>query len=141
MREKIVFFILGAVLATIAYTIGDNNSDAQNFRAGVTEFDEIQCRKLTVFGEIQANEIMVMDPIRKTGFIKIGFDKDGPTLNLMNTDNKGGIISLSASNDSAQVILSTVDRIKAVKGGMSLTVTDKASGIVIEGEAISKPRQ
>ncbi|MCY4554355.1 MAG: hypothetical protein OXC79_11850 [Candidatus Poribacteria bacterium] len=142
MRDKVVFFILGAVLATIAYTIGDNNSDAQSVRTGIKEFDEIQCRKLTVFGEIQGSSIRVMDPINKSGFITIDFHDDkGPILTLSSANKKGGIIILSVSDNQADLSVSTVDRLFDLKNGLSLITTEKGSGIVIEGKENGMPRQ
>ena len=97
MREKIVFFILGAVLATIAYFVGGINA-----QTNLKTYDEIQCRKLTVFGEVTVPKLLVMDPINKSGFITIKFNQDGPVLTIMSADDEGGVISLNASSDLAK---------------------------------------
>ncbi len=141
MKEKIVFFIFGAVLATIAYTIGDNNSNAQNFRAGITEFDEIQCRKLTVFSEIQASKLMVYDPINESGAITLDFSEYGPIMTIANFDENSGVVFIQALRGSAEMSLTTRDKLANLKKGLSLVARRNGSEVTIEGEEISKSRQ
>ena len=54
MRDKVVFFILGALLATLAYFVGDINLSAHN-----TEVEGLQIIPKLLVKEIQAESIMV----------------------------------------------------------------------------------
>lgn len=86
MREKIVFFILGAVLATIAYFVGNVNT--------VTANDELVVRRLTVSDRlILLGDAAIDGRLVVKGRIEVGFET-----------NKPGII-MDADSDAAQILL------------------------------------
>ena len=85
MKDRIIFFVLGAILATIAYFVGDMSKvSAQNGRA---VFDELVVRdKLTVYGRTTVLEGLAVNgsifvthqlPENKVNVISITADKEG----------------------------------------------------------------
>lgn len=124
--ERITFIFVGFLIATVSYIVGNHqqNVDAQDVHLGVTMFEEIQCRKLRI-----------MDPIHKSGYMLFDFNEDnGPVLTLVNMSAKGGLASLSASNNTADLTLTTKDRLSEKSGGLFFIVNYEGSGISIEGK-------
>ena len=132
MREKIVFFILGALLATIAYSAGSaGRISAQDFHFGITRFDEIECNKLRV-----------LDPTHRSGMIQLGFhDEKGPTMHLMSSNKKsGGVFTVSASDNGLYLIMSanTIGEktiLKELTSGTLIVVDSNGTAISVEGES------
>ena len=83
MRDKIVFFILGAILATTAYFVGDMRLSADNQQG---EFKVIP--KLLV-KELLAESIQV--GYKDTHQIRMGFDDDGASIILSASSKKQSI--------------------------------------------------
>jgi len=76
MKDRIVFFVLGAILATIAYFVGDmsNNISAQN-EGDFARFDDvIVSDTLWVHGKIVVQHVL---PDNKTNLLIIAADEDG----------------------------------------------------------------
>lgn len=55
MRDKIVFFVLGAILATIAYTIGD--LETLTAEDQITELDQLRVNELVVKESIVVGDV------------------------------------------------------------------------------------
>lgn len=82
MRDKIVFFILGALLATLAYFAGDmNNAKAK---------DEVVIGDLDITGNLTL-----------AGSLKVG----GGTIFLTNTDDISQRVTITADDKQAAIIL------------------------------------
>ena len=131
--ERTTFMFVGALIASIAYFIGNANHGA-NAQDGVTQFDVIECRKLRV-----------LDSVNESGYILLGLDNNNnPTLTLANTRAKeGGMLMLETSHDFAAIQLTTQDRIlttqdrtkiKSKHGGIIITTLSNSSAITVEGK-------
>ena len=137
MRDKIVFFILGGLLATIAYSVGDNNSNAQSLKTGITDFNEIQCKSLKVFGEIQCHTLRIFDSAHKSGVMSLDFNEGrGPHITLGNINRNGGVVEISAENDGASFRMMTSDQVlhKMSGRGLFVSVKEDGTGISVEGK-------
>ena len=132
MRDRIVFFILGAVLATVAYFVGDmNKAGAQD---GETTFDGnvLINGTLIVAGgsiQIQDNPHLMKNVDELESLISIVADHDGAAIALYNgpsneTDEYASNIVITArttdrgSNYSAMFLLSDYDRNRSEIWGM-----------------------
>ena len=98
MRDKIVFFILGAILATTAYFAGDMRLSADNQQG---EFKVIP--KLLV-KELLAESIQV--GYKNTHQIRMSFDNDSARIGLLPSNGKQliGIFVTKETGDDAAFI-------------------------------------
>ena len=95
MRERIVFFILGAVLATIAYFVGNANNVDADIKTG--RYNLLVVDELVVKSKILVNE---------SGLIDIA---DNSTIGLMIKDNEPAIVVSHRENgiDQSGIMIST----------------------------------
>lgn len=77
MRDRIVFFILGALLATIAYFAGNiENLDADNEIKEILECDTLIVRDRII--------VTIGDDIQRESFIHISVVGGRPTIHMVN---------------------------------------------------------
>ena len=91
MRDKVVFFILGAVLATCAYFLGNMNLTAED-EVDVTRFEDI------LAGTITVDNIVVKDTIVSKGTCQV-YD----TLLVGRKDRDGGIVLFTDETGKAVI--------------------------------------
>lgn len=98
MRDKIVFFILGAILATTAYFAGDMRLSADNPQ------DEFKVIPKLLVKELLAESIQV--GYKDTYQIRMGFDKDSAKIGLLPSNGKQliGIFVTKETGDDAAFI-------------------------------------
>ncbi len=77
MRDKVVFFILGALLATLAYFVGDINLSAEN---------DIEVLPQLLVKNLQAESIMV--GFSDTYRIRMAANHDETTIGLLSPNGK-----------------------------------------------------
>lgn len=124
--ERSAFMLIGALIATIAYLIGngDRSAEAQRYHPREDKaFDEIYCRRLSIRGE-------------GTGSITLEVVNGKPVLDLITRNVKeGGRITLFADNDMASIQLK-VKRDTDKDGVLLLSNLDKGSGLIVDGNAV-----
>ncbi len=104
MRDRIVFFILGAVLATVAYFAGDMN------KAGAQDDEKVFAGDVIINGSlfVDGGKIMlhdhfdVQEGVDELSYVSITVDKEGANLSL----NKGPL-DVDTLSFSSSIQLST----------------------------------
>ena len=88
MRDRIVFFVLGAIIATVAYFVGDmSNISAQNGRA---VFDKLVVRDTLTVGK----RVLVGNELSVGGYIQVHHKLP---------DNKMNVITIAADKDRTRI--------------------------------------
>ena len=82
MRDRVVFFILGALLATFAYFVGEMNLSAHNFEVG-----EHQVIPNLIVGKLLVNESIQVGG-EDSNRIRMGFDDDLVRIDLLSANGK-----------------------------------------------------
>ena len=129
--ERSTFMLIGALIASIAYFIGnvDRGVEAQD---GITRFDKIECNELMVSGRSQDGTLgwTIITVVDGQPRLSIGKNKFG-------TDN----IMLQVADNSAAIGIShMLSRSDAIPGLIMKTDPD-ASWIQVEDEVVfSKAR-
>ena len=80
MKDKVVFFILGALLATLAYFVGDINLSADN------ELDGLEVIPKLLVKNLQAESILV--GFSDTYRIRIAANHESATIGFLSTNGK-----------------------------------------------------
>ena len=118
MRDKVVFFILGALLATIAYTAGD--LETLTAQKEPTEFppvvsDLIVKNRLAVLGN--DGEYILMGPDQNGGMriILKGKGEDVPKI-LLRVDEDSGLIGIDQGKDANNVTMATSKTMSVISG-------------------------
>ncbi len=94
MRDKIVFFILGAVLATIAYAVGNaNRVEADNGKKGTYGFLsvshlEVDSMRVAENVHITKSDILISDPKNPGNLIRISIEQGIPHISLQTGDGE-----------------------------------------------------
>ena len=96
MRDKIVFFILGAILATTAYFAGDIRLSADNQQGEIKVIPKLIVRELLV-QELLAGSIQV--GFKDTHQIQMGFDNDSARIRLSASNGKQ-LIGISVTKEN-----------------------------------------
>ena len=91
MRDKIVFFILGAILATTAYFAGGMRLSADN------QQDELEVIPKLLVKELLAESIQV--GFKDTHQIQMGFDNDSARIRLSASNGKQ-LIGISVTKEN-----------------------------------------
>ena len=105
MRDKIVFFVLGAVLATIAYTIGDLETLTAETENKVVELDHLYVNRITVkegimIGDVGTRPILITSTNESAEIILSGGKVSNDAIRRI---DYRPTISLVANNDIASV--------------------------------------
>ena len=124
--ERSAFMLIGALIATIAYLLGnsDRAAEAQRYHAREDKaFDEVYCRRLSVRGE-------------GTGSISLEVVNGKPILELITRNVKeGGRITLFADNNKAAIQLK-VKSSPDTDGALLFSDLEKGSGLIIDGNVV-----
>ena len=95
MRDKIVFFILGAMLATIAYAVGNyaNTVEADNSKKGTYGFLsvshlEVDSMRVAENVHITKSDILISDPKNPGNLIRISIEQGIPHISLQTGDGE-----------------------------------------------------
>ena len=125
MRDKIVFFILGAILATTAYLAGDMRLSADNQQGEFKVIPKLLVGELLV-QELQADFIQV--GYKDTHQIRMSFDNDSAKIGLLASNGKQliGIFVTKETGDDAAFI--------AIGNDMGKVRIMNASGVDAFGE-------
>ena len=102
MRDKIVFFVLGAVLATIAYLIGDLETltaEDKITEAEILRVNRLEVRDDIFVGTIGKNPILITSTNESARIVLLGGELT-KTDGIRKIDNSP-IVSLEAKNNSA----------------------------------------
>ena len=138
--ERIAFMIVGALIAFIAYFIGnmDRSAEAQEVDA---KFDKIICdhifaRKVTTVN-IVGEEIMLANKAGNGG-IALNFKDGNPNLEMGMTSPKGCRISMQAKEDGGAIAITSNDRPTNFEdSGIFVVSTPTESAISVERHRIA----
>lgn len=102
MIERLLFLILGALIAAGAYIVGnaDRAATAQEDR-GV--FDQVFCRELAIINEDKAVKMLLTT--KKGDPILTLFDKSGPRLTLLVKDERSELVMDSKEGEGNRLHL------------------------------------
>lgn len=116
MRDKIVFFVLGAVLATIAYTIGD--LETLTAEDEITELDHLTVNRITVkesivVGDVGTKPILIKSTHELAKIVLLGgvFTKND---DFRKIDNSPAVLLQAKDNGAMLRIESHSERPEAV---------------------------
>lgn len=106
MRDRIVFFILGAVLATIAYLVGDLETLTAEDK--VTELDTLRVNRLLVkdgitVGGIGKKSIVILVDDESAKISLLGGTVPSEESGFSNTMDETPILTLAAGSDAALI--------------------------------------
>ena len=136
--ERSIFMIIGALIASIAYVIGnaDRGAEAQDRSKIPKVFDTIWCRSLVVSGG------NVDDIPKRSGMITFTIGDDGSAeFAILTADgNRSGAILMKTDDESAVINLTTENRIDfkepGEQPGMTLGVFKNDASIVVEDKTL-----
>ncbi len=133
--ERTIFMLIGALIASIAYFIGnmDRRAEAQEVEV---KFDKIICdrifaRKITTVN-IVGEEIMLTNKAGNGG-IALNFKDGNPNLETGMTSPKGSRISMQTKEDGAAIAITSNDRPTNFEdSGIFVVSTPTESAIFVE---------
>ena len=136
--ERTTFMIIGAIIAIIAYGIGNTNrgAEAQDRNKIPQVFDTIWCRSLVVAGG------NVDDIPKRSGMITFAVGDDGSAeFAILTADgNRSGAIIMKTDDESATINLNTQNRIDFKEAGeqpgMTLGVFKNDASMVVENKTL-----
>ena len=105
MRDKIVFFVLGAILATIAYTIGD--LETLTAEDQITELDQLRVNELVVkesivVGDVGTKPILITSTNELAKIVLLGGSVSTKNDDFRKIDNSPAVM-LEAKGNSAML--------------------------------------
>ncbi|MXZ00596.1 hypothetical protein F4Y93_08110 [Candidatus Poribacteria bacterium] len=141
--ERVTFMIIGALIACIAYFIGNTEYDVEAQDTDRLEvFDTIICRSLIVQGG------NVDDMPKRSGTITftVGDNGEAEFAILTADGNRSGAIIMKTDDESARIMLNTKNRIEYKEPGEQPGITfgvfkNDASMVVENKTLISEKRE
>lgn len=136
--ERVTFMIIGALIACIAYFIGNIEYDveAQDTDRLPEVFDTIICRSLIVQGG------NVDDMPKRSGMITFTVGDNGAAeFAILTADgNRSGAIIMKTDDESAKIMLNTKNRIEykepGEQPGITLGVFKNDASMVVENKTL-----
>lgn len=111
MKDKIVFFVLGAVLATVAYFVGDMDNLSADSEIGSMEFDTVVVENLYVKDKLTVSEYVgAADLLREFPCIVISADRKAASIAItsalnVNSKNHGTVYVITESDGDPGIFM------------------------------------
>ena len=138
--ERITFMIVGALIAFVAYSIGNMDGGAEAQEGG-TKFDRIVCDRIFAREVTAVNivgEQITLSNKEGNGGIALNFKDGNPNLEMGMTSPKGCRISMQAKEDGAAIAMTSNDRPTHFRdAGIFLVSSPAESAIFVEKHKIA----